>query len=61
MSRKKTETGLIIVKQTKFDKIRKGLLMFFYGNDYKLIEKYEQLLKVNRPQNIIIPKEIKKC
>ena len=59
MSRKKTETGLIIVKQTKFDKIRKGLLMFFYGYDYKLIEKYEQLLKVNRPQNIIIPKEIK--
>ena len=59
MPHKKMETGLIVIKQTKFDKIRRGLLMFFYGKDYKIIEKYQQLLKVNRPKNIIIPKGIK--
>ena len=53
------ETGLIVIKQTKFDKIRRGLLMFFYGKDYKIFEKYQQLIKINRPKNIIIPKEIK--
>ncbi len=59
MSHKKMETGLIVVKQTKFDKIRRKLMMFFYGKDYKIIEQYQQLLKVNRPKNIIIPKEMK--
>lgn len=59
MSHKKMETGLIVVKQTKFDKIRRRLMMFFYGKDYKIIEQYQQLLKVNRPKNIIIPKEMK--
>ena len=59
MSHKKIETGLIVVKQTKFDKIRRKLMMFFYGKDYKIIEQYQQLLKVNRPKNIIIPKEMK--
>ena len=53
------ETGLIVIKQTKFDKIRRRLMMFFYGKDYKIIEQYQQLLKVNRPKNIIIPKEMK--
>lgn len=59
MSHKKIETGLIVIKQTKFDKIRRKLMMFFYGKDYKIIEQYQQLLKVNRPKNIIIPKEMK--
>ena len=59
MSYKKMETGLIVIKQTKFDKIRRSLLMFFYGKDYEIIEHYEQLLRVNRPKNIVIPKEIK--
>lgn len=59
MSHKKMETGLIVVKQTKFDKIRRSLLMFFYGKDYKIIENYQQLIKIDRPKNIIIPKEIK--
>ena len=59
MSHKKMETGLIVIKQTKFDKISRGLLMFFYGKDYKIFEIYQQLIKVNRPKNIIIPKEIK--
>lgn len=59
MSHKKMETGLIVIKQTKFDKIRRSLLMFFYGKDYKIFENYQQLFEVNRPKNIIIPKEIK--
>ena len=59
MPHKKMETGLIVVKQTKFDKIRRNLLMFFYGKDYKIIENYQQLIKINRPKDIIIPKEIK--
>ena len=59
MLHKKIETGLIVIKNTKFDKIRRGLMMFFYGKDYEIIEKYQQLIKVNRPKNIIIPKEIK--
>ena len=59
MSHKKMETGLIVIKQTKFDKIRRGLLMFFFFFDYKIFENYQQLMNVNRPKNIIIPKEIK--
>ena len=53
------ETGLIVIKHTKFDKIRRGLMMFFYGKDYKIFENYQQLIKVNRPRNIIIPREMK--
>ena len=59
MSRKKMETGLIVVKHTKFDKIRRRLMIFFYGKDYKIIERYQQLVKINRPKNIIICKEIR--
>ena len=61
MKRKKLETGLIVVKNTKFDNIRRKILMFFYGKDYKILENYQQLLKNKRPQkkDIIIPKEIK--
>ena len=59
MLHKKMETGLIVIKQTKFDKIRRRLMIFFYGKDYKIIERYQQLVKINRPKNIIIPKEIR--
>ena len=59
LSNKKMETGLIVIKHTKFDKIRRGLMMLLYGKDYKIIEQYRQLIKINRPKNIIIPKEIK--
>ena len=55
----KKETGLILVKDTKFDKIRRKLLMFFWGKDYKIIEEFESIIQVKRPKNIIIPKEIK--
>ena len=61
VKRKKLETGLIVVKNTKFDNIRRKILMFFYGKDYKILENYQQLLKNKKPQkkDIIIPKEIK--
>ena len=59
MKHKKMETGLIVVKNIKFDNIRRKIMMFFYGKDYKIIENYKSLLKINRPNNIIIPKEIK--
>ena len=42
MPHKKIETGLIVIKQTKFDKIRRRLMMFFYGRDYEIIENYQQ-------------------
>ena len=53
------KTGLILVKDTKFDKIRRKLLMFFWGKDYKIIEEFQAIIQVKRPKNIIIPKEIK--
>ena len=46
MPRKKMETGLIVIKHTKFDKIRRRIMMFFYGKDYKIIEQYQQLLRL---------------
>ena len=55
----KDETGLILVRETKFDKIRRKLLMFFWGKDYEIIQNFDELFKVNRPKNIIIPKPIK--
>ena len=55
----KNETGLILVRETKFDKIRRKLLMFFLGKDYEIIQNFDELFKVNRPKNIIIPKPIK--
>ena len=61
MPHKKMEAGLIVIKHTKFDKIRRRIMMFFYGKDYKIIEQYQQLLSVRvvKPKNIIIPKEMK--
>lgn len=55
----KKETGLILVKDTKFDKIRRKLMLFIYGKDYKTMERYSQLMKVNRPTNVVIPKPTK--
>ena len=52
----KKETGLILVKDTKFDKIRRKIMLFIYGKDYKTMERYSQLMRVNRATNVIIPK-----
>lgn len=61
MPRKKMEKGLVVIKHTKFDKIRRKIMMFLYGKDYKIIEQYQHLLNVRviKPKNIIIPKEMK--
>ena len=55
----KNDSALILVRDTKFDKIRRILLMFFRGKDYEIIQNFDELFKVNRPKNIIIPKPIK--
>ena len=55
----KNETGLILVRETKFDKIRRKLLMFFWGKDYEIIQNFDAIFKINRPKNIIIPKPIR--
>ncbi len=56
------ETGLIIRKESKFDKIRKKLLMLFFKEEYLIMEQLDSLVKPKKinPKNIIIPKEIGK-
>ena len=55
----KKETGLVLVRDTKFDKIRRRILMLFWGKDYEILQNFENMFKVNRPTNVIIPKVIK--
>ena len=55
----KKETGLVLVRDTKFDKIRRRILMLFCGKDYEILQNFENMFKVNRPTNVIIPKVIK--
>lgn len=57
----KIETGLIIVKDDIFSKIRKNLFAVFFKKENKLLE---MLYNIERPRNkvtgkVIIPKEIK--
>ena len=59
---KKVETGLIIVKEDIFTKIRKNLFAIFFKKENELLNK---LYEIERPRNqvsgkIIIPKEIKR-
>lgn len=58
----KVETGLIIVKDDIFSKIRKNLFAIFFKKESKLIE---MLYDIERPRNkvigkVVIPKEIKR-
>ena len=55
----KKETGLVLVRHTKFDKIRRRILKLFWGKDYEILQNFENMFKVNRPTNVIIPKVIK--
>ena len=55
----KKETSLVLVRDTKFDKIRRRILMLFWGKDYEILQNFENMFKVNRPTNVIIPKVIK--
>ena len=55
------ETGLIIRKESNFDKIRKSIYQIFFKKEYLLEMEINNITKVNRPNpnNIVIPKEIK--
>lgn len=55
------ETGLIIRKESNFDKIRKSIYKIFFKKEYLLEMEINNITKVNRPNpnNIVIPKEIK--
>lgn len=60
---KKIETGLILVKDDVFTKIRKNLFAIFFRKENELLN---MLYEIERPRNkvygkIIIPKEIKRC
>ena len=56
------ETGLIVRKETKFDKIRKILTRIFFNEEYFLEAELEGLLqrKSVNTSKIVIPKEIGK-
>ena len=56
------ETGLIVRKETKFDKIRKILTRIFFKEEYFLEAELEGLLqrKSVNTSKIVIPKEIGK-
>ncbi len=56
------ETGLVIRKETKFDKIRKLLNRVFFKEEYFLEEELKGLLQKRNinTSKIIIPKEIEK-
>ena len=58
----KIETGLIIVKDDIFTKIRKNIFAIFFKKENELLD---MLYEIERPRNqvygkIIIPKEIKR-
>lgn len=56
------QTGIIIQKETVYDKIRRSLFMLIYQKDFLMMQKLDELLKPKRPSvdKIIIPKEIGK-
>lgn len=59
---KKIETGLIIVKEDIFTKIRRNIFAIFFSKEAKLLD---MMAEIERPRNqvygkIIIPKEIKR-
>lgn len=59
---KKIETGLIIVKEDIFTKIRRNIFATFFKKENKLLQ---MMYDIEKPKNkitekIIIPKEIKR-
>ena len=59
---KKIETGLIVVKEDIFTKIRRNIFAIFFSKEAKLLD---MMAELERPRNqvcgkIIIPKEIKR-
>lgn len=60
--KKKIETGLIVIKDDIFTKIKKNIFSIFFSKENELLEK---LYDIQKPRNInidkiIIPKEIKR-
>ena len=55
------ETGLIIRKESNFEKIRKYIYQIFFRKEYLLEMEINNIIKVNKPnpKNIVIPREIK--
>ena len=60
--KKIVETSLIIRKETKSDKIRDALFNLFFHEEYEMMHRLDELLKVKKVETnkIVIPKEIKK-
>lgn len=59
---KKIETGLIVVKDDIFSKIKRNIFVLLFNKEAQLLD---MLADIERPRNkingnIIIPKEIKK-
>lgn len=60
------ETSLIVVKETKFDKIRRYLFSIIFKEEYRLIREIDELVMQANTFNkvdtskIVIPKEIGK-
>ena len=63
---KVVSTGLIVRKENQIDKIRQKLFFLFFGEDYYMNQRMEDLITPKRikqgvnKKNIIIPKEIGK-
>jgi len=56
-------TGLVVKKETIYDKIRKNLLIFIYQEDYFAMQRLDELIKSKRQVGnikVVIPKEIGK-
>ena len=55
------ETGLIIKRESNFEKIRKSIYQIFFRKEYLLEMEINNITKINRPnpKEIIIPREIK--
>ena len=57
------ETGLIIKKETIYDKIRRNLLILIYQEDYLAMQRLDELINSKRQVGnikVVIPKEIGK-
>ncbi|MGN1297105.1 MAG: hypothetical protein ACI4VH_01530 [Clostridia bacterium] len=56
------ETSLVVIKETKFDKIRKIIYQIFFQEEYLLDMELKNIIKINRPnpEKIVIPREMVK-
>ena len=54
------ETGLIIRKESNFEKIRKSIYKIFFRKEYLLEMEINNITRINRPnpKDIVMPKEM---